>query len=878
MLAAGLGLAGGGAAFVLLRLIGLLTNIALFYRVGWSIPSFAHFHPGPGLIAVAAAGGLVVSLLAKWSPEIKGHGIPEAMEAVLTNQSRIRPRTAVAKPISAAIAIGTGGPFGAEGPIIVTAGALGSLLGQVLPMSASERKILLACGAAAGMAATFGAPLASVVLAIELLLFEFSARAFIPLVVSTALAAGVHSAIFGTGPLFAVPAHNYAGLDKLFLYAVLGVACGLLAVLVNHGMFLTESAFRRLPLGEFWHPIIGAVGFALIGLFVPRALGVGYDAISDVLRGRLALGALAALAAAKLAAWWVALGSGTSGGTLAPLLLISGAFGSLVGTLFQHLVPSAHVAPGAFALVAMAAAFGASIRATFTAIVFLFELTRDYQIILPLMLASVLAELVATALTRDSLMTEKLTRRGLRVQGDYEADVLQTTMVADVMTQPVVVVSDTATIAVARQMLESDDHDALPVVTDSGRCIAMVSRRDLLPGGLDPSRPVTDAVGCDVVTVPPDASVLEALHHMLEDGVGHLPVVDGDRLVGICTRSDILRARLRQFQREHLQPGWQPLQTITGWPQTLGRRLHRRIVDALPSEAVSIRKENRPMRRYLVVANETLGDETLMEVIGKRLAEGPCHFHVVVPAPGPTTLFGSALAAYEGNEPGGDESQAAARRGLDQELARLQHAGAEVDGEIADHDPLEAIRTALEDRQIDEIILSTLPAGISRWLHFDLPHRVQRRFELPVTHVESHRGPVDVSLDQHPPDATPESTSPLIHPDDDRLAGTGPAEELERLERDIERVRADVARFHHHDERHFYDAETAAAQTLLESQEALDRLAERWRTSGQQSKAGAEPCHTVDDDQRLTQLRRHIEQAHRDLDDARHKGERRFCD
>ena len=212
--ATALGLLGGGAAYVLLHLIGLLTNLALFSRVGWSVPSFAHFHPGPRLVVVAMTGGLLVSLLALWSPEIRGHGIPEAMEAVLTKQSRIRPRTAFAKPLSAAVAIGTGGPFGAEGPIIVTGGALGSLLGQVLPVSPSERKILLACGAAAGMAATFGTPLASVVLAIELLLFEFSARAFVPLVVSAALAAGVHSALFGTGPLFAVPAHNYNGLAK----------------------------------------------------------------------------------------------------------------------------------------------------------------------------------------------------------------------------------------------------------------------------------------------------------------------------------------------------------------------------------------------------------------------------------------------------------------------------------------------------------------------------------------------------------------------------------------------------------------------------------------------------------------------------------------
>ncbi|HEX2118171.1 MAG TPA: chloride channel protein [Acidimicrobiales bacterium] len=270
------------------------------------------------MFAAAVAGAVLISLLAKCAPLIRGHGLPEAMEAVLTRQSRIRPRTALAKPVSAAIAIGTGAPFGAEGPIIVTGGAIGSLLGQVIPVSPSERKILLAAGAAAGMSATFGAPLAAVVLAIELLLFEFSVRAFVPLVVATAIAGGMHSVFFGDGPLFNVPPHDYAGLDALPAFVLLGLACGLLAVVVTRGLFAIESGYRRLPIGEFWHPVVGAVGFATVGLFVPESLGVGYDAIGDVLAGRLAVGAVAALAVAKLVAWWMALGSGTSGGTLGP--------------------------------------------------------------------------------------------------------------------------------------------------------------------------------------------------------------------------------------------------------------------------------------------------------------------------------------------------------------------------------------------------------------------------------------------------------------------------------------------------------------------------------------------------------------------------------
>jgi len=557
LLAAVLGLAGGGAAWLLLHLIGVITNVALLHQWGWTLPSLRHFHPGASLVLVALAGGLVVSLLAKWSPVIRGHGIPEAMEAILEKQSRISPRAAVAKPVSAAVAIGTGGPFGAEGPIIVTGGALGSLVGQFVKVSPSERKILLASGAAAGMAATFGTPLAAVVLAIELLLFEFSTRALVPLVVSSSLAAGVHAAIFGTGPLFSVPHHSYSGIELLPVFLVLGIACGLLAVVVCKGLYAIESGFRRLPIGQFWHPIIGALGFALIGLAVPRALGVGYDAINDVLADRIALGALALLLAAKLVAWWIALGSGTSGGTLAPVLLVSGAFGGLFGAAVNELAPGLHLSPGAVALVAMAATFGAATRATFTAIVFAFELTRDYNAILPLMLATVVADLVSAALLDHGLMTEKLARRGVEVPTGYQPDVLQSTRVGEAMTSMVEVLPADATAATARERLKATGHSAYPIVDAAGRCTGIVTRGDLLAHPESSTNPVGAFASTDVVSVTPDASVLDALERMVEEGIDHLPVVDRDNhLVGICTRTDILRARSRHLVHERVQPGW----------------------------------------------------------------------------------------------------------------------------------------------------------------------------------------------------------------------------------------------------------------------------------------------------------------------------------
>jgi len=554
LLAGLLGLAAGGAAWVLLHLIGLFTNLFLFHQWGWTPPSFAELKPSPWIVVAAVGGAAVVTLIAKWAPVIRGHGIPEAMEAVLVRQSRIRPRTAIAKPIASAIAIGTGGPFGAEGPIIVTGGALGSLLRQVLHVSASERKVLLASGAAAGMAATFGSPLAAVVLAIELLLFEFSARAFVPLVVATSVAAAVHASLYGSGPLFSVPEHDFAGLSQMPWYALLGIGCGLLATLIAKGLFTVEHLYRRLPVSEVWHPVLGAIVWASIGLLVPRALGVGYGAINDALAGKLAIGTLAALAIGKLVIWWIALASGTSGGTLAPILLISSCAGGLAGELLHNVVPS--VSPTAFALVAMAATFGAATRAPFAAIVFVFELTRDYNAILPLMGATVLAEIVARMLLRESIMTEKLARRRVLVPGDYRPDVMSTTRAGDIMTADVMTLPGSSRVADALDRFVAGCHSAYPIVDDDRRCIGLVTRSDLLALGEDEQRSLADCFGGDVVTVTPDDLALSVLQRMLDDGVDHVPVVDQGRLVGICTRTDLLRARHQVGAADVVETGW----------------------------------------------------------------------------------------------------------------------------------------------------------------------------------------------------------------------------------------------------------------------------------------------------------------------------------
>ena len=555
-LAALLGFVGGGAAWVLIHLIELLTNLLLFHQWGTEVPSMATLDVNWSTYAVAVGGAILISLLAKWAPVIRGHGIPETMEAVLTKQSRIAPRTALAKPISAAIAIGTGAPFGAEGPIIVTGGSIGSLLGQVLPVTPSERKILLAAGAAAGMSATFGAPLAAVVLAIELLLFEFSVRAFVPLVVAAAIAGGMHSALFGDGPLFSVPVHDFAGLGVLPAFVLLGLACGVLAIVISRGLFLVEDLYRRLPISDFWHPAIGALCFVTVGLFVPRALGVGYEAIDDVLNARLAVGTVAALAVGKLVAWWLALGSGTSGGTLAPILLISASFGTVVGAGLNLVLPGPDTSVGAFAIVAMAATFGAATQAPFAAIVFVFELTRDYDVILPLMLASVLADLVYSAVNQDSLMTEKLRRRGLHIGRHYGVDPFTSVRVREIMTAEVAALDHTATIGDARDRFAADGHGAYPII-DTGRLVGIVTRGDVLRHESDDDdQPLIDHAASQVLTVEAADTAQTALRVMVDEHVEHVPVVDADhQLVGICTRTDLLKVRRRQLDQERRQSG-----------------------------------------------------------------------------------------------------------------------------------------------------------------------------------------------------------------------------------------------------------------------------------------------------------------------------------
>src|SRR6266436_2688486 len=474
-LAAAIGLIAGCVAFLLYKLIGLFTNIVFYHRFVAEFTSARHHQLGAWVILMPVIGGVIVGFMAKYgTAKIKGHGIPEAMEAVLINRSRIEPRVALLKPISAAIAIGTGGPFGAEGPIIQTGGAVGSLVGQVFHTTAAERKVLLACGAAAGMSATFNTPIAGVILAIELLLFEFKSRSFIPLVIASTLATAVHMQLLGAGPMFTVTAMDFGIPRALPFYLVLGVICGLAAVGFSKLLYWTEDQFAKLPIDELWWPAIGALGLGVIGYFVPRVFGVGYDTISDILNANLALKLLLVVMIAKAVALVVSLGSGTSGGLLAPKFMSSAAMGGAYAMVIDRIYPGAQLAAGAFALVAMGAVFGAASRATFTFIMFAFEITRDYNSVLPLMLVTVIATGIAMLfMPKSSIMTEKLARRGLRIHQDYEADVLQQVAVEETMEEDIPVISSEMRVSELADRISRHDpavsgHQGLVILDSDG--------------------------------------------------------------------------------------------------------------------------------------------------------------------------------------------------------------------------------------------------------------------------------------------------------------------------------------------------------------------------------------------------------------------------
>jgi H+/Cl- antiporter ClcA/CBS domain-containing protein len=549
-------------AKILVALIALLTNLAYHHRLSAAALPMPD-HLGAWSVLIPVAGGLVIGLMARFgSDRIRGHGIPEALEAILVGRSRMSPKVAVLKPLSSAISIGTGGPFGAEGPIIMTGGAFGSLFAQFFHLSSAERKTLLVAGAAGGMAAIFAAPLAAVLLAVELLLFEWKPRSFIPVAIAAAVAAALRVPMLGAGPIFPVVPHTSLPGGVLVLAFALGIVSGLASGLLTALVYGFEDLFHRLPFHWMWWPAIGGLCVGLGGLIEPHALGVGYPAIHALLRGDMADGPAARLLLVKALIWAIALGSGTSGGVLAPLLIMGGGLGALA----SGWLPLGD--RGLWAMLGMAAMMGGTMRSPLTAILFALELTHDLNALPALMLACVAAHGVTVLLLKRSILTEKISRRGLHLTRELGVDPLAVARVQEIMSPDLPTIP--ATSSVRELMARIHAHDpsvtrraALLVVDEHGVLTGVVTRGDLLRELEENPESVRSvlAVGSrSPIVAYPDETVHDAAMRMMRHGVGRLPVVaraGAMRPIGYLGRAEIMSARMRHVHEESVrEPGW----------------------------------------------------------------------------------------------------------------------------------------------------------------------------------------------------------------------------------------------------------------------------------------------------------------------------------
>jgi chloride channel protein, CIC family len=542
------GTGGAVAAWGLLHLIELVTNLAYFGRLSGTYVTPIGSPLGPAAALVPVIGCLVVGFMARYGSErIRGHGIPEALEAILIGRSQIDPKVAVLKPLSSAISIGTGGPFGAEGPIIMTGGALGSLFAQLFHLSPAERKTLLVAGAAAGMSATFGTPIAAMLLAVELLLFEWKPRSFVPVAVASTIAAVWRPWMLGAGPLFPMAPSPVLGPLGLLLCGALGIAGGLASGVLTGMVYKSEDFFQRLPIHWMWWPVIGGVVIGIGGLIEPHALGVGYDNIAALLTGSVSNPAALRLLLVKSIIWAVALGSGTSGGVLAPLLIMGGVFGRLLGAELP--VGNAPL----WALLGMAAMMGGTMRAPLTALLFALELTHDFGAMLPLAATCTTAYATTVLLLKRSILTEKIARRGYHISREYSVDPFELMRVQDIMASPADTLPAHMALSEVVQFFTAANaprrHKSYPVLDSSGRLVGMVSRTDALRWMVEGAHAVgtlgEQLAGRELVVGYEDELVGRLADRMAQTEIGRIPILrrSDSAVVGLVARRDILRVR-----------------------------------------------------------------------------------------------------------------------------------------------------------------------------------------------------------------------------------------------------------------------------------------------------------------------------------------------
>jgi H+/Cl- antiporter ClcA len=544
-------------ARLLVGLIDLFTNISFYGKFSAEHASPANNTLGIFVILIPAAGGVIVGLMALYgSKAIRGHGIPEAMEQILTNKSRIRPSITYLKPLSAAISIGTGGPFGAEGPIIATGGALGSTIGQLLRISHHERKILLAAGATAGMSAIFGSPIAAIFLAIELLLFEFSPRSIIPVSIACITGAAGHHLLFGQEPVFAMPFIDVSNNYALASYSIIGVVIGLLSALVTKAVYFIEDSFEKLPVHWMWWPALGGIAVGIVGYFAPRTLGVGYDNITDILSGAVPLRVIFFLCILKFISWAIALGSGTSGGTLAPLLTIGGATGALLGLAVLHFFPDSGLTLPLAALVGMSAMFAGASRALLTSIIFAVETTAQSNALLPLLSACIASYFVSFFLMQNTIMTEKIARRGVKTPDSYEPDILEAITVQQVMNENETLISEENTIREVVEWLNKNTaytNNYFLVVNNEGLFKGLISTAALFNSQHDFGNKIGSLILLKPVIISATSSLRAAVEIMAREGVDVLPVTAGEdrnQLAGVLSYKDVISA-YRKGTEEH---------------------------------------------------------------------------------------------------------------------------------------------------------------------------------------------------------------------------------------------------------------------------------------------------------------------------------------
>ncbi len=554
-LAVGIGVLCAYVALALLRLIGLFTNLFYYGHWGGALVSPAGNHLGWYAVLVPVGGGLIVGLMARYGSErIRGHGIPEAIAAILINGSRVEPKVAFLKPVASAIAIGSGGPFGAEGPIIMTGGAFGSMIAQLFHLTNAERKTLLVAGAAGGMSATFAAPVASVLLAVELLLFEWKPRSLVPVALASVVADVMRRYILGFGPMFSVPRHPlHIGPLSLLGCALAGLLAGCLSALLTLSIYKVEDRFQKLPIHWMWWPLVGGLAVGLGGMIFPQALGVGYDTIATLLQGAVTTKVILGVLLVKWFIWAVSLGSGTSGGVLAPLLMMGGALGGLEAMFLPH------EGAGFWPLVSMGATLGGTMRAPFTSIIFAFELTQDSSILLPLLIASVVSHTFTVLTLKRSILTEKVARRGYHLSSEYAVDPLEILFARDVMRTKVAVLPASSSLSEFQKALTDhrQSQRLLPVVDGDGVLVGVVTRGDIykLFDQGDESllrRPLRDAVHRKTVEAYPDEPLRSVVYRMAEKRITRMPVVDADtrKFLGLIALDDLLKARARHLEEE----------------------------------------------------------------------------------------------------------------------------------------------------------------------------------------------------------------------------------------------------------------------------------------------------------------------------------------